>query len=216
VKEIYFTPQDLTVQASRMRDQAQSHRGGQPLNPARSALLVLDLQNYFLDPSSHAFVPSAPAILPGIQALIRAYRRRSLPVVFTRHANTPQDAAMMACWWRDLLALESPLSKLSPLLETGDCPVLLKSQYDAFYQTGLEETLRQVGVRQVLVCGVMAHLCCETTARSAFTRGFEVFFLVDGTASYNRDFHQASLLNLAHGFASLLLTGEALAALETG
>jgi isochorismate hydrolase len=62
----------------------------------------------------------------------------------------------------------------------------------------------------------MAHLCCETTARSAFTRGFEVFFLVDGTASYNRDFHQASLLNLAHGFATLLLTGEALAALEAG
>lgn len=216
MKEIYFTPQELPVQASRMRDLAQSRRGGQPLNPARSALLALDLQNYFLEPASHAFIPSAPAILPGIQALIQAYRRRGLPVVFTRHANTPQDAAMMARWWRDLLALESPLSQLSPQLETVGSPVLVKSQYDAFYQTGLEDILRQADVRQVLVCGVMAHLCCETTARSAFMRGFEVFFLVDGTASYNRDFHQASLLNLAHGFATLLLTTEALAALEVG
>lgn len=197
-----------------MRDQALSHRGGQPLNPPRSALLVLDLQNYFLTPASHAFIPSAPAILPGIQALIQAYRRGGLPVVFTRHANTPQDAAMMARWWRDLLALDSPLSQLSPLLDTTGSPVLLKSQYDAFYQTGLEDLLHKADVRQLLVCGVMAHLCCETTARSAFMRGFEVFFLVDGTASYNRDFHQASLLNLSHGFATLLLTGEVLAALE--
>jgi len=216
VKETYFTAQDILAQASRMRDLAQSRRGGQPLEPARSALLVLDLQNYFLDTASHAFIPSAAAILPAIQALIQAYRRRSLPVVFTRHANTPQDAAMMARWWRDLLAIESPLSQLSPLLEIGGSPVLLKSQYDAFFQTGLEEILHKSDVRQLLVCGVMAHLCCETTARSAFMRGFEVFFLVDGTASYNRDFHQASLLNLAHGFATLLLTGEALAALEAG
>ena len=216
MKETYFTAQDILAQASRMRDLAQSRRGGQPLEPARSALLVLDLQNYFLDTASHAFIPSAAAILPAIQALIQAYRRRSLPVVFTRHANTPQDAAMMARWWRDLLAIESPLSQLSPLLEIGGSPVLLKSQYDAFFQTGLEEILHKSDVRQLLVCGVMAHLCCETTARSAFMRGFEVFFLVDGTASYNRDFHQASLLNLAHGFATLLLTGEALAALEAG
>jgi len=54
-----------------------------------------------------------------------------------------------------------------------------------------------------VVCGVMTHLCCETTAREAFVRGFEVFFPVDGTASYNQKFHEASLQNLAHGFAIL-------------
>jgi bifunctional isochorismate lyase/aryl carrier protein len=49
----------------------------------------------------------------------------------------------------------------------------------------------------------MTHLCCETTARAAFVRGFDVFFLVDGTATYNQDYHQATLLNLAHGVAVL-------------
>lgn len=199
-----------------MRRQAQSRRGELPYTPARSALLVLDLQNYFLDPSSHAFIPSAAAILPGVNALIQAYRERQLPVVFTRHANTPYDAGMMAAWWRDLISPDSPLSQLSPELQPGEDRVLLKTQYDAFHQTELEVILRQAGVRRVLVSGVMAHLCCETTARSAFMRGLEVFFLVDGTATYNRAFHQATLLNLSHGFASLLLTGEALAALEAG
>ncbi|MGB9641195.1 MAG: isochorismatase family protein, partial [Anaerolineales bacterium] len=51
-------------------------------------------------------------------------------------------------------------------------------------------------------------LCCETTARSAFIRGFEPFFLVDGTATYNSYFHQATLLNLNHGFASLTLCAD--------
>ena len=57
----------------------------------------------------------------------------------------------------------------------------------------------------------MTHLCCETTARSAFVHGYEVFFLVDGTATYNQDFHRASLMNLAHGVAVLSLAGHFLA-----
>ncbi|HDD44696.1 MAG TPA: isochorismatase family protein, partial [Candidatus Desulfofervidus auxilii] len=46
------------------------------------------------------------------------------------------------------------------------------------------------------------------TARSAFMRNFEVFFVVDGTATYNRNFHLATLLNLSHGFAIPVLTQE--------
>jgi bifunctional isochorismate lyase/aryl carrier protein len=89
-----------------------------------------------------------------------------------------------------------------------------KSQYDAFYQTSLEEMLHAKGVTQVVICGVMTHLCCETTARSAFIRGFEVFFPVDGTATYNLAYHKASLLNLAHGFASLVLMKDILEAIR--
>jgi bifunctional isochorismate lyase / aryl carrier protein len=54
----------------------------------------------------------------------------------------------------------------------------------------------------------MTHLCCETTARSAFTHGFEVFFTIDGTATYNERFHIATLLNLSHGFALAVLVEE--------
>ncbi len=187
-----------------------------PFTPARSTLLVLDMQNYFLDPSSHAYIPSAQAILPGLRALIQAYRQRRLPVIFTRHLNREPDAGMMSRWWRDLISPDSPLSQITPELDVGDSPLLSKSQYDAFYGTDLEARLKTAGVSQTLIAGVMTHLCCETTARSAFMRGFEVFFLVDGTATYNAGFHQATLLNLAHGFATLLLSDEALAACEAG
>jgi len=78
-----------------------------------------------------------------------------------------------------------------------------KAQYDAFYETALENILRSSGSEQVVVTGVMTHLCVEATARSAFVRGFAVFVPADGTATYNRDFHAASLLNLSHGTAAM-------------
>jgi isochorismate hydrolase len=56
----------------------------------------------------------------------------------------------------------------------------------------------------------MTHLCCETTARSAFMRGLQVFIAVDGTATYSEAFHRASLLNLSHGFALPVLVDEIL------
>ena len=92
--------------------------------------------------------------------------------------------------------------------------VLKKSQYDAFYDTSLEDVLKKNRVSQVVICGVMTHLCCETTARSAFMRGFEVFFTVDGTATYNKNFHLATLLNLSHGFATPTLVNELLTSLR--
>ena len=70
--------------------------------------------------------------------------------------------------------------------------------------------LQRKKVKQVVITGVLTHLCCETTARSAFMRGFEVFFTIDATATYNKDFHISTLLNLSHGFALPVLTQEVL------
>ena len=93
-----------------------------------------------------------------------------------------------------------PDSAIIALLDTSKGVVLQKKQYDAFHQTDLESILRGRGVEQVVVTGVMTHLCCETTARAAFVRGFEVFFCVDGTATYTEELHHAALLTLTHGF----------------
>ncbi len=211
-KEAYFSPDSIAARAKSMLASLPDFRRGSALEPRRAALLVLDMQAYFLDPASHAFVPSAPAILPNLQRLIAAFAARRRPVVFTRHTNTPADAASMARWWRDLLAPDSPASAILPALDVTQGLVIEKHQYDAFYQTELEQVLRAAGAEQVVVTGVMTHLCCETTARAAFVRGFEVFFVADGTATYTEAFHRAALLNLTHGFAIPALTEEILEA----
>jgi nicotinamidase-related amidase len=215
-KDAYFTPDTLASVTQDMLAQCQPLiRGGQlPFQPAQSALLVLDMQVYFLEATGHAFIPSAPAIIPGLRRLVRAYSAQNLPVFFTRHLNTPQDAGQMAIWWRDLIAPDSPASAIASDFDLSNGQVIEKSQYDAFFNSPLADSLAAHQVKQVVIGGVMTHLCCETTARSAFMRGFQVYFLVDGTATYNRQFHQASLINLAHGFATLMQVSDILAALE--
>lgn len=209
-KERYFTPENIGSQSGDMLAEVESlrTRHRQSLRPAQAALLVLDMQRYFLDDTSHAFIPAAPAIVPRLQRLIDACSMRKVPVIFTRHLNSQTDAGMMACWWRDLIRQEDPASGIIPELYTSRGTVIEKTQYDAFHGTGLEDVLRQQGIGQVMVSGVMTHLCCETTARSAFMRGFEVFFLVDATATYSSAFHRATLSNLAHGFAVPVLVEE--------
>ncbi len=138
-------------------------------------------------------------------------------VMKTGGGVTP-DGTGMGIHWHIMSKVEyyttDPLSQIIPEFDLSQSVVIEKSQYDAFYQTRLEEILQQKGVRQLVICGVMTHLCCETTARSAFTRGFEVFFTIDGTATQNEAFHRATLLNLAHGFAVPVLVEEVIRAIK--
>ena len=170
----------------------------------KAALLILDMQEYFLDPASHAFVPSAPAIVPVIERLAGALRAAGRPVIATRHVNTPRDAGMLGQWWNDLVVPGSPAARLEPRLEKLATRVIDKGRYDAFHGTDLAVLLEVEGARQVVVSGVMTHLCVETTARAAFVRDYAVFVPVDATATYNRELHRASLLTLAHGVAAVV------------
>lgn len=211
--ETYFTIETIAEKSCAILDDLASFRARHAdiiFRPDHSALLVLDMQNYFLHADSHAFIPSAPAILPNLQLLITNYHAANRPVVFTRHVNTDADAGMMSRWWRDVIRADSANSLIHASLDTSKGLILEKTQYDAFHNTSLENILRGRGVEQVIVTGVMTHLCCETTARSAFMRGFEVLFCLDGTATYTEAFHRSALLNLSHGFAVPVLCEEIL------
>ena len=216
MKQTYFTPDTIRNKAQEMLTQVEGYkrRHMPPFSPWDSALLVLDMQDYFLEPGSHAFVPSGPAIIPNLNALIDAFPGFNLPVIFTQHLNTPEDASVLKTWWHDTITIENPLSAISDQFDLTKGTLVPKTQYDAFYHTDLGKLLRSKGVRQVVICGVMTHLCCETTARSAFVHGFEVFFTIDGTATYNQEFHLGTLVNLSHGFATPILASEILEALK--
>ncbi|XP_030547592.1 nicotinamidase 2-like [Rhodamnia argentea] len=169
-------------------------------DPKSCALLVIDVQNHFAS--------MADPILPALNATIRLCRRASIPVLFTRHCDAdPSDYPMLAEWWgHDTRILDGTgEAELMPGLDRGDGdPVVRKHTYSAFRGTGLEERLAGMGVREVIVAGVMTNLCCETTAREAFVRGFRVFFSTDATATSSEELHEATLKNMAYGFAYLV------------
>lgn len=180
------------------------------VNHKKVALLILDMQKYFFDPKSHAFIPSGPAIIPFIKNLVNYFTTMQQPIIFTKHVNDPDTAGMMGTWWRKLIDRNSPTSELIDELDVTKGILISKEQYDAFWNTDLHSLLKAKGVEQVIITGVMTHLCCESTARTAFIRNYQVFFVVDGTATYNQELHEASLLNLSHGFVKPVLCNEVL------
>jgi bifunctional isochorismate lyase/aryl carrier protein len=211
-KEKYFAADNIDAVAQAMAGELPVNRRATVFSLAESALLIIDMQRYFLGAGSHAFLPAAPAIIPNINLLIAAFKKNNRPVYFTRHANNEQDAGQMALWWGELLTREHPLGDIQTTLNFHNYPIIEKTQYDAFFNTDLESRLRQNNTKQLIITGVSTHLCCESTARAAFMRGFAVFIAIDGTATWNRELHFASLRSLAHGCAIPLLSGELIAA----
>ena len=203
MKEQYFTRDSIkTLSNDWYKDHANPTKEKyQPFRIDDAALLLLDTQRYFLDPQSHAYVPSGPAILDPLNEIADLFVSKGRPVVATQHINSKSDANRMDDWWSEMITAEHDLVGLDPGIKVKPDIVFTKSQYDAFYKTDLFSWLEQKSIKQLVIGGLMTHLCCETTARSAFVRGYEVFFLADGTATYNQEFHISTLKNLAHGFA---------------
>uniref|UniRef100_A0A1J3FYN6 Nicotinamidase 2 n=1 Tax=Noccaea caerulescens TaxID=107243 RepID=A0A1J3FYN6_NOCCA len=171
-------------------------------NPQTAALLVIDMQNYFSS--------MAKPILHNALTTIDLCRRASIPVFFTRHVHkSPTDhGGMLGEWWNGDLILDGTTdSEIIPEIGRqviGPEEVVEKSTYSAFRNTGLQEKLVEIGAEELIVIGVMTNLCCETTAREAFVRGFRVFFSTDATATVNQELHDATVMNLAYGFAYLV------------
>ncbi|GAB2215495.1 hypothetical protein Droror1_Dr00019882 [Drosera rotundifolia] len=168
-------------------------------NPHSSALLVIDMQNYFS--------AIAAPILSSLNTTISLCRKSNIPIIFTRHRHkSSADHGMLGEWWGGDLVIDGTLNAelMEEVRREEEDRVVEKSTYSAFVGTGLEEILRGMGVREVIVVGVMTNLCCETTARDAFTRGFRVFFSTDATGTVAVELHEATLKNLAYGFAYLV------------
>jgi nicotinamidase-related amidase len=187
------------------------------------ALLVVDMQNGFCHPGG-----SFPRIGLGLEGAQEAVgnaavavaqaRRAAIPVVFTRHVYRPGRADEGAA-----LVTNSPaLAGVNGLAdgfwdaevvdELGCGPedlVVDKVRFDAFQWTSLEPLLRGLGVRELVVCGVVTNLCVETTIRSAFMRDFPVTMLADCCAAKTRRLHELSLEVLAsYELAEIARIGE--------
>jgi nicotinamidase-related amidase len=174
------------------------------LKPDACALLVIDMQRTFCEPEGSMYVPDSPRLIKKIRKLMDVFAERRRPVFFTRHIDSTGPESLMLRWWGGVIKEDDPMSRVTDALDTNLGKIIKKTQYDAFLYTPLEKELKARNTTQVVVCGVLTNCCCETTARSAFMRGFEVYFVTDGTATYGKKMHNASLLNLSYGFATLM------------
>ena len=208
----YVTPETIESKSREWLKKIEAfNRHKMELNAEKSALLVIDMQDFFLDESSPTFTCGGLAILPKLQGLITAFRESGRPVIYTRHVHNPQlnDAGIMGWWWEGMCLEGSPESEVhKTIAPLATEKVIFKHRYSAFYNTDLETVLRCLKIEDLVICGIMSNLCCESTARDAYFRDYRVFFPADGTGSINEEMHLASLLNLAFGFACVTACNE--------
>jgi nicotinamidase-related amidase len=209
--EAYVTVDNIETKTRAWLEQILAHnRHEMQMNVAASALLVIDMQRFFLEATSPSFTCGGLAILPTVKRLIDAFRRAGRPVIFTRHVHHPGgvDSGIMGWWWEGTCLEGSQESEVHPYVAPmpGE-KVVFKHRYSAFYNTDLETVLRCLNVEDLVVSGLMTNLCCESTARDAYYRDYRVFVPADGTGTITEEMHLASLLNLAFGFA-FVTTGE--------
>ncbi len=182
--------------------------------PARTALLVIDMQRDFLEPGGFGEalgndVSRLGAAVPPLQSLLAAVRSAGLLVIHTREGHRPDlvdlppakhargapgmrigDAGPMG----RILVRGEPGHEIIPALAPlpGE-PVLDKPGKGAFYQTDLDLMLKNRGIDTLLVTGVTTEVCVHTTIREANDRGFRCIAVADCCASYFPEFHAAAL-----------------------
>ncbi len=208
----YVTEQNLKTKSKEWLDYIRPYnRHRMELNREKAALLVIDMQNYFLDPSSPSFLGAGSAILGNVRKLIEFARTNGVRVIYTSHAHHPEgiDAGVLGWWWGDMCIEGSEGSSIHSRIEPKKEEKLIhKHRYSAFYNTDLETILRCTGMEDLIITGVMTNICCESTARDAYFRDYRVFFVADATATTAEEMHRGTLLNLAYAFAYVTTTDD--------
>lgn len=180
------------------------------LRPERTALIVVDLQEDFVNPANTMCVPEAYRQVPRVSALIAGCREVGIPIVFTEHTIAPDCSGGYYEWEdaiRDGATKEghpntSVYADLAP--QPGDRIIGVKHTYDSFAGTDLDFILRDRKVETVIICGTLTNYCCEATARSAFSLHYNVVFGSDVTATNSAFAHEATLRTMRYGYARVL------------
>jgi ureidoacrylate peracid hydrolase len=194
------------------------------LDPARSALLVIDMQTAFCAPGAPAEVPLSREIVPPINRLTRELRRIGCPVVWVVHANSSRGGRSdWEMFFNHVVGddvREHTLRALAPGnqtlwsgLEVDNIDhTIVKNRYSALIpgSSQLERLLRSLGIDTVLIAGTKTNVCCESTARDAMMLDFKVVMLSDCCAALSDDEHRSALENIFQQFGDVSTAEEAL------
>ncbi len=170
------------------------------VDPAKTALVVVDMQNDFVKEGGTLVVPDAEATLPKLQDLLDLARRSGMKVIFTQDTHAEGDPEW-EIWPEHVREGSWGWEIVGELTPREDELVIRKVRYDAFYGTHLDHYLRVWGVDTLVICGTVANICVHYTAASAALRWFEVVVPRDATSALDPFDLEASLRQTSFLFA---------------
>ncbi len=193
------------------------------LDPARTAHIVVDLQNGFMALGQIAEIPMAREIVPNVNRISAALRAAGGLVVYIQNTI---DAAAKEAWsnWFTFMSGERRQASMDAAFAEGsyghslwpELDVLLsdlkvkKNRFGAFVpgSSQLHSVLQERGIDTVIITGTATNVCCESTARDAMMMNYKVIFVSDATATYNDEEHNATLGIMLAMFADVMTTDE--------
>jgi ureidoacrylate peracid hydrolase len=200
------------------------------IDPRRAALLVIDMQNYFVKQGHQSEIPGAREIVPNINRLAAELRRRGGHVVWIR--NGTDDTRESWSNYHDYLQSPDRAQRRLKSMEVGEDGYeywhlndiqpedaqITKKRYSAFIQgsSDIEEHLVDRSIDTLLITGTATNVCCESTARDAMMLNFKVVMVSDGLATHTDDEHNATLSSFYGQFGDVQTVDEVFKSLERG
>jgi nicotinamidase-related amidase len=223
---------DMILEIIRLKDQTPI-----VLDPRTTALVIVDMQRYFVSPhyplmqTFEKLVPGVTAgycervnsqVIPNISRLQACFRALGLPLIYTAIGSCLPNGQDLNRMWKELdrLSLSAVGRRMFPavdapswMIDDSVSPlpgelVLNKTSSGTLNSTMLDQTLRNMGVESLIVCGVTTDVCVETTARDVADRGFQVIIAEDACTAFSSDLHRAALQAFSLAFGRVRKTEE--------
>ena len=191
--------------------------------PSRTAHIIVDLQNGFMERGATVELPVAREIVPNVNKICEAVRDVGGVNIFIRYLI---DEETQVNWSSRFQDFTSP-QRRKAMIETfsKDChgfalwpglnvqsPDLIvdKTRFGAFVpgSSKLHEILQARGIDTLIITGTATNVCCESTARDAMQMNYRVIFIADGNAALTDEEHNATLNNMVTLFADVMTTKE--------
>lgn len=187
----------------------------------KSALLVIDVQNIYCMEDSDYYCDNWEAVVANINRLIAVFESQGLPIYVIKHQHKKDgsDAGRMFDFTGEDGDLEfvegtEQAEFCEKLKHTENERVVIKTRYDAFANTDLDDMLKKDGVEKIVVTGFMTNFCCESTIRTAHSKDYYIDFISDATSTPGTDQFgpeqtiASSIATIESGFACVLTTEE--------
>ena len=173
------------------------------LDPATTALVVIDMQNDFVKEGGSLQVPDAQGTIATIQGLIEQARDSGARVVYSQDTHGQGDPEFDI--WPEHAREGTWGWQIVDELTPGEGETVIgKPRYDAFYETDFEERLVEWGTRTLVICGTVANICVHYTAASAAIRWYDVVIPRDATSALEPFDLESSLRQTAFLFAGVV------------
>lgn len=189
------------------------------LEPMKTALIVVDMQNFFVEEGQALEVPAARELAPNINLLTEAMRTSGGTVVWIKMTLNDEDLDK----WSVFLPINGKREKFeavadgeyghqiwNELIVEPEDLIVNKRRFSAFIQgsSDLDKILQEKGIDTLIIVGTLTNVCCESTARDAMMLNYKVLMVSDANATITEEAHRAALMNVILVFGDVQITDD--------